>query len=149
MFLNMSDIKIRKLVINALVRQNYLYEDKIVILLISQYHWQTKTHTWRKHTNIRLLLLIIFKVHAYYLNPHHKKRLSHTRFSLFILSTNSLNYLTKRITISAIAKAKNKVEITIDQISLFLYFLSSLWVLNWIISIVKYAIMQMAKTEIK
>ena len=28
----MSDIKIQKLVINTLVRQNYLYEDKIVIL---------------------------------------------------------------------------------------------------------------------
>ena len=32
MFLKMSDIKIRKLVINTLVRQIYLYEDKIVIL---------------------------------------------------------------------------------------------------------------------
>ena len=31
-FEDMSDIKIRKLVINTLVRQIYLYEDKIVIL---------------------------------------------------------------------------------------------------------------------
>ena len=32
MFLKMSDIKIRKLVINTLIRQIYLYEDKIVVL---------------------------------------------------------------------------------------------------------------------
>ena len=32
MFLKMSDIKIRKLVINTLVRQIYLYEDKIAVL---------------------------------------------------------------------------------------------------------------------